>query len=141
MKRWRVGMVGYGWAAGAHIGARHGDRFEVAAVYVAGGDARGGAGAHRRHRRDLRDFGELMARPDIDVIDLCSRSNLHATQAIAAARAGKHLIIEKPISLDLAGLRAVEEAVKARGRAHVRLPPGALLAPVHDDPEHRRRQR
>ena len=33
MKRWRVGMVGYGWAAGAHIGALElVDRFEVAAV-------------------------------------------------------------------------------------------------------------
>ena len=35
MKRWRIGMVGYGWAAGAHLGALDLiDRFEVAAIFT-----------------------------------------------------------------------------------------------------------
>ena len=51
----------------------------------------------------VRDLDGLLARPDIDVVDLCSRSDLHAAQAVAAARAGKHLIIEKPIALDVSG--------------------------------------
>ncbi|MDX6540545.1 MAG: hypothetical protein QOI71_2155 [Gaiellales bacterium] len=117
MKRWRIGMVGYGWAAGAHLGALDLiDRFEVGAIFTSRDiDAEE---LERRYGRPVdivRSLDELLARPDIDVIDICSRSNLHADQAIAAARAGKHLIIEKPISLDLEGLRAVEAAVAHAG--------------------------
>ena len=148
MRRWRVGMVGYGWAAGAHIGALDLiDRFEVAAICTSREvDAAELERAHGRPIEIVRDLDELLARPDIDVIDLCSRSNLHASQAIAAARAGKHLIIEKPISLSLEDLRAVEGAVRAAGVRtcvclQVRFSPqftmtrslvgGGLIGPVH----------
>jgi predicted dehydrogenase len=149
MKRWKVGMVGYGWAAGAHIGALElVDGLEVAAVCTSREDI-DAAALERIHGRPievLRDFDDLIARPDIDVIDLCSRSGLHAAQAIAAAGAGKHLIIEKPISLDLAGMRAVEAAVAAAGVRtcvclQVRFSPqftmtkslvgGSLVGPIH----------
>jgi predicted dehydrogenase len=149
MKRWRIGMVGYGWAAGAHMGALDLiDRFEVAAVCTSRDDI-DAAELERRHGRPIeliRSVDELIARPDIDVLDLCSRSGLHAAQAIAAAHAGKHLIIEKPISLDLAGLRAVEEAVRRAGVRtcvclQVRFSPqftmtrslvgGGLIGPLH----------
>jgi len=148
MTRRKVGMVGYGWAAGAHIGALDLiDGFEVAAICTSRDlDAAELERAHGRPIEIVRDLDELLARPDIDVIDLCSRSNLHASQAIAAARAGKHLIIEKPISLNLEGLRAVEEAVRAAGVRtcvclQVRFSPqftmtrslvgGGLIGPVH----------
>jgi predicted dehydrogenase len=148
MRRLRVGMVGYGWAAGAHIGALDLiDRFEVAAICTSREvDAAELERAHGRPIEIVRSVEELLARPDIDVIDLCSRSNLHASQAIAAARAGKHLIIEKPISLSLEDLRAVEEAVRAAGVRtcvclQVRFSPqftmtrslvgGGLIGPVH----------
>ena len=81
MKRWRVGMVGYGWAAGAHIGALELiDDFEVAAVCTSRDDI-DAAELERIHGHPIelvRDVDELIARPDIDVIDLCSRSDLHA---------------------------------------------------------------
>ena len=41
----------------------------------------------------------MLADPEIDVIDICTPRALHPSQAIAAARAGKCLIIEKPIAL------------------------------------------
>jgi predicted dehydrogenase len=145
----RVGMVGYGWAAGAHIGALDlVETLEVAAVCTSRDDI-DAAELERRHGRPIelvRSLDELLARPDIDVIDLCSRSGLHAGQAIAAARAGKHLIIEKPISLDLEGLRAVQAAVAAAGVRtcvclQVRFSPqftmtrslvgGGLIGPLH----------
>jgi predicted dehydrogenase len=148
MRRWRVGMVGYGWAAGAHMGALDLiDRVEVAAICTSRDVDP--AELERRHGRPIeivRTLDELLARPDIDVIDLCSRSNLHAAQAIAAAQAGKHLIIEKPISLNLEDLRAVEAAVGAAGVRtcvclQVRFSPqftmtrslvgGGLIGPLH----------
>jgi len=44
------------------------------------------------------DFGELLARPDIDVIDICVPPALHHEFAIRAAEAGKHIIMEKPLT-------------------------------------------
>jgi predicted dehydrogenase len=44
------------------------------------------------------DFDELLARPDIDVIDVCTPSSLHHEFAIRAAEAGKHIIMEKPLT-------------------------------------------
>jgi predicted dehydrogenase len=115
MKRWRVGLVGSGWAAGAHLGAHNLiDGCEVVAMCTSRDPAPGEfAGRDGRPLEVVRGFADLIARPDIDVIDLCSRSNLHSAQAITAAQAGKHLIIEKPVGLNLEDLRAVEAAVAA----------------------------
>lgn len=117
MTGYRVGLVGSGWAAGAHLAALHEvDGVEVVAVAttreVAPGEFAGRDGAPLEV---VASIDALLARDDIDVIDLCSKSNLHAEQAVAAARAGKHLIIEKPVSLDVAGLRAVQAAVAEAG--------------------------
>lgn len=117
MTRLRVGLVGSGWAAGAHLGA-HGqiDACEVVAICTSRAPVPSGfTGRDGTPLEVVRDFADLIARDDIDVIDICSRSDVHAAQAIAAAQAGKHLIIEKPIGLDLADMRAVEAAVQAAG--------------------------
>lgn len=44
----------------------------------------------------------LLARPDIDAVCICTPSGMHAPQAIAAAQAGKHVLVEKPMALTLA---------------------------------------
>lgn len=44
------------------------------------------------------DFEALLARPDVDVVDLCVPPALHHTFAIRAAEAGKHIIMEKPLT-------------------------------------------
>jgi predicted dehydrogenase len=114
MTTWRVGIVGYGWAAGAHVTALSRiPNVEVVAICTSRDVER--AGKDGRPIEIVRDFGELLARDDIDVIDICSRSNLHADQGIAAARAGKHVIVEKPIALNLAELRELQAAVAHAG--------------------------
>ena len=45
---------------------------------------------------------ELLARPDVDAVTITSPSGLHGDQAIAAAKAGKHVLCEKPLDLKLA---------------------------------------
>src|SRR5215212_8002125 len=47
------------------------------------------------------DYRELLARPDIDVVDVVVPSNLHHEIASAALAAGKHLLLEKPMALSL----------------------------------------
>ena len=57
----------------------------------------------------------MLADPDIHVVSICSYHQQHKEQAIAAARAGKHLIVEKPLALSLADVREIEQAVRAAG--------------------------
>ena len=57
------------------------------------------------------DLAALLADPAVDVVILCTPNDLHASQTIQAARAGKHIIIEKPVALNLAELRAMQQAV------------------------------
>jgi predicted dehydrogenase len=118
MTTWRIGVVGYGWAAGAHLTAlRRIPNVEVVAICTSRTDVdeRGSGPRGTSPIQILADYGELLRRDDIDVVDICSRSNLHAAQAIAAAKAGKHVIIEKPIALNLGELRDLQLAVAEAG--------------------------
>src|SRR5258706_16444173 len=61
------------------------------------------------------DLDEMLANPDIHIVSVCSYPYDHAKQVIAAAKAGKHLIIEKPLCLSLKDLRAMRKAVEQAG--------------------------
>lgn len=62
------------------------------------------------HHTDEAAFAD----PELDAIMVCSPSHLHESQAIAALRAGKHVLTEKPLALDPAGAeRVLKEAEKA----------------------------
>lgn len=116
MKKHKVGIIGYGWVAGAHIAAINATRqAEVAAVYSSRELDEGELSA--RHGTSIQCYRDLaaMLASDIDVVSICSFPNDHARQAVAAARAGKHLIMEKPLALNLKDLRRIEEAVEAAG--------------------------
>lgn len=54
----------------------------------------------------------MIARDDIDLIDIVTPNNSHAEIAIAAAEAGKHVFCEKPLSLTLDESKRMLEAVK-----------------------------
>lgn len=60
-------------------------------------------------------YESLLRRPDVDAVCLCTPSGQHAAQAIAAARAGKHVLVEKPMALTLADADAVTAAARAAG--------------------------
>ena len=64
------------------------------------------------------DFREVLARDDIDAVMIATPDHWHALISIAAARAGKDLYCEKPISLTVAEGRAVVEAMAAYGRVY-----------------------
>lgn len=58
-----------------------------------------------------RDFRELLARDDVDAVFIGSPDHWHAIQSIAAARAGKHVYCEKPLSNTIAEGRALVDAI------------------------------
>jgi predicted dehydrogenase len=57
----------------------------------------------------------LLADPAIDIVTICTPSGMHAAQAIAAARTGKHVLVEKPLALSLADADAMIAACDAAG--------------------------
>ncbi len=63
----------------------------------------------------LEDPAALLARSDIDAVVISAPSHRHADLAIAAAQAGKHIYLEKPIAIDLPSLHALNAAVRASG--------------------------
>ncbi len=65
------------------------------------------------------DWREVIARPDIDIVDICTPNNSHAEIAIAAAKAGKHIICEKPLARTGAESKTMLDAVKASGSIHM----------------------
>jgi predicted dehydrogenase len=61
------------------------------------------------------DLSALLADPALDAVIIASPDKLHAQQAIAAARAGKHVLVEKPMATDMIEGRALVEACRAAG--------------------------
>jgi predicted dehydrogenase len=61
-------------------------------------------------QRALSDAGELLADPALDVAVIATRHDSHAALVAEALDHGKHVFVEKPLALDLAGVEAVEQA-------------------------------
>lgn len=57
-----------------------------------------------------KDYRELIKSKDVDIVDICTPTYLHAEMAIRAAESGKHLIVEKPMALSLADANAMVKA-------------------------------
>lgn len=74
-----------------------------------------GAGTHGACDA-YEDFREVLARPDIDAVEIATPDHWHAPLVIAAARAGKDVYCQKPLSRTVAGGRAMCEAVRRYGR-------------------------
>lgn len=115
-KEIRIGMVGYKFMGKAHSHAYRdlpfffGSDATPVLRAIAGRDEAGVAAAAKQFGFETyeTDWKKLIARDDIDVIDIVTPNNIHAEVAIAAAEAGKHVICEKPLAL------TVEEAVRMR---------------------------
>ncbi len=114
VKKFNVGIVGYGWVASAHIPAINASSLaQVTAVCSSRPlDASELSAKHGGSIQVYRDFDEMLANPDIHVISLCGFPYQHLEQTVKVAKAGKHLIIEKPLALSLKDLRLMQKAVE-----------------------------
>jgi UDP-N-acetyl-2-amino-2-deoxyglucuronate dehydrogenase len=111
----RVALVGCGRISGSHVVAIdkiHGLRLVgVADAEVGRAMALGKA----RGVPAFRTVEELVAGVECDVITICTPSGLHPAHGIVAARAGKHVITEKPMAISLADADALVQACDAAG--------------------------
>jgi predicted dehydrogenase len=121
-----VGMVGYAFMGAAHTQAwtsaprffdlplrpdpavlcgRDASRVEVAAERLGWGDTE-------------TDWQALIARPDVDLVDICTPGDTHMEIAVAALEAGKHVLCEKPLANTVAEaevMAAAAERARSRG--------------------------
>lgn len=114
MKKYNVGIVGYGWVATAHITAINATTLgQVTAVCSS--RKLDPVELSRRHGcavQVYQEFDELLLNPDIQVVSLCGFPTQRTGQAVRAAAAGKHLILEKPLCLSPGDLNRMRQAVK-----------------------------
>lgn len=95
-----VGLVGYGWAATAHIAAINATRQgRVTAVCSSRPlDAGELSAKYGTPIRVYRELDAMLADPAVDVVDVTGLPSLHRDHAVAAAKAGKNFILEKPMA-------------------------------------------
>ena len=100
MDKVRIGLVGSGFAARLHLDSIAGFRgLKADVVAFASKDPDPDSFAKTYAIPDhYDDYRRLLERDDIDIIDLCIPTDLHAEFCIEAAQAGKHIICEKPLT-------------------------------------------
>ena len=117
MKRFNVGIIGYGWVATAHIPAINAST-HAQVTAVCSSRPQDAAKLSAQYGTPIKTYTkveEMLADPAIHAVSVCSFPEDHAKHAIAAAKAGKHLIIEKPLALNWHDCQAIEQAVREAG--------------------------
>lgn len=114
MKKYNVGIIGYGWVATAHIAAINASPYaQVTAVYSSRKlDNAELSAKHGSNITTYTDLKEMLKHPGLTVVSVCSYPYQHTDHAVAAAQAGKHIIIEKPLALSWKDCQKIEAAVK-----------------------------
>lgn len=114
MKKYNVGVIGYGWVSGAHIAAINASSLgQVTSICSSRKlDSAKLSAEHGGKIRCHTDLSGFLADPDLHAVSVCSYPQDHARHAIAAAKAGKHLILEKPLALSSTDCQAIEKAVR-----------------------------
>jgi UDP-N-acetyl-2-amino-2-deoxyglucuronate dehydrogenase len=117
-RRFRVALVGCGRIAQSHFAALAKiDGLTLAAVCDSDPQRAEDAGTANGVPW-FRSYEEMLSRIECDVVTICTPSGLHPRQGILAARAGKHVVSEKPMAISLA---AADELVQACDDAGVHL--------------------
>jgi predicted dehydrogenase len=119
-----VGLVGAGFLAETRARCYGRIKDVIVAAITSRTMAHGGALAQRHGILDVEpNLDALLARPDIQIVDLCVPNHLHRTLAERALRAGKHVVCTKPLTAytgqDL-GVEPADEAISGQDRSHMR---------------------
>jgi UDP-N-acetyl-2-amino-2-deoxyglucuronate dehydrogenase len=103
----RAGLVGAGAISTQHVEAIAAlEGIQLAGV-VSASTERARALGEQQSVPWSTHLADLLARDDVDLVAICTPSGLHASQALEALRAGKHVVIEKPLALSVVDAEAV----------------------------------
>lgn len=117
-KTYGVAVLGAGWVSTQHIGAYgKNPKTEVLAIC----DINPENAKRRAEEAGLKDvaffedFRDALKHPGVDIVSVCTPQHIHCRNVLAAAEAGKHLVIEKPVGNSLDELRRMRDAVREAG--------------------------
>lgn len=115
-----IGVIGAGDISHSHLLAYRGRANRELARVIAIADidqsrAKAQAATYEIERT-YTDVAELLADPKVQAVSICTPPFLHVEQSVAALRAGKHVLCEKPVSPTLAGLDAIAAAERESAR-------------------------
>jgi predicted dehydrogenase len=128
MSALRVAMIGHGFMGAAHsVGWRQAPRMfelphnvEMTVVVGRNAEAVADAAARWGWLESATDWREVIARDDIDIVDIVTPGDSHAEIAIAALEAGKHVLCEKPLANSVAEAEAMAQAAQRASERGVR---------------------
>lgn len=124
MKPIRIGMIGYGGIGRVHAMAYRSLPYhyglpahtvQIVGVATSAAATAQAAAAEIGCAFWTDDYRTLLARPDVDAVDVCVPNHLHAEIVCAAAAAGKHIYCEKPLAMDVAQAQSMLDAVQTAG--------------------------
>ena len=113
-----IAVVGTGYIGGEHmrvIAANPRARLEVICSTER---SRGVAEELQREHgaaRTTTDYEDVLSDDRVEIVYLCTPNSLHEAQAVAALEAGKHLFVEKPLAVTVAGARRIVAAARGAG--------------------------
>ena len=108
------GIVGSGLMAGVYANALADDTTNTRFVGVTAGTRAPGLAA-RYGVEHIPTYEDMLARPDVDAVILATPHSVHLPETVAAAAAGKHVLVEKPMGLDRTECRRMIDACRAAG--------------------------
>ncbi len=120
IRKLNVAMIGYGFMGRAHSNAFHQAGcffdipYELKQKLVCGRDRNAveSFAAQWGWEETRTDWQSVVARKDIDLVDICAPNHMHAPIAIAAAEAGKIVLCEKPLAMNVAEAKRMAEAAR-----------------------------
>lgn len=117
-KRFGAAILGTGDVSGEHIRAyQQNPHTEVRAI-LSRDRSRAEAKAQASGLTNCRaytELDELLRNGEIHMVSICTPHHLHVEQGIACAQSGRHVIVEKPVALELEGLRKLDAAIRDAG--------------------------
>ena len=117
MSRIKIGLIGCGIISKLHVEAylKLKDTFEIVAVCDIREDLAKTVAEKLQITNVYRDYHELLAGTDIDAVDIMLPHYLNESVTIDAAKAGKHVLVEKPVAPTLAAANNMIEAANSAG--------------------------
>lgn len=115
MKTWNFGIIGCGSVADFHIQAIHDIEGARLACVSSRNVTKAKAAAERENCDWTNDYHALIERPDIDIVCVTTSSGSHARIGLDVLKAGKHLVIEKPIAMNEQDAAQLVRSARERG--------------------------
>ncbi len=109
-------MVGYGTIAKAHTKALRDEGVTLDTVVGRLAEQSAAFANAHGYTRATTDFAEALARPEIDLVAICSPSEVHAAQAEQALMADKHVLVEIPLAMSYTQGRLLAGLARERGK-------------------------